>query len=73
MLGDFIASVNPKAAVPYHQEKFSMSDLNSIAEQCAKRGRLKGTTTSFVSPETHKWYRFAKDSSNNVTVTSIEK
>lgn len=50
-----------------------MSNLNSIAEQCAKRGSLKGTTTVFVSPETHKWYRFAKDSSNNVTVTSIEK
>ncbi|WP_234117353.1 MBL fold metallo-hydrolase [Clostridium hydrogenum] len=73
MLGDFIASVNPKAAVPYHQEKFSMSDLNSIAEQCAERGNLKGTTTSFVSPETHKWYRFTKDSSNNVTVTSVRQ
>ncbi|AGF58166.1 hypothetical protein B0P06_003522 [Clostridium saccharoperbutylacetonicum] len=73
MLGDFIASVNPKAAVPYHQEKFSMDDLNSIGKQCAERGNLKGTATSFVSPKTHKWYRFAKDPSNNVIVTSVEK
>lgn len=73
MLGDFIASVNPKIAIPYHQEKFSMTDLNSIGEQCAERANLKGTVTDFVAPETHKWYCFSKDVYGNVNVTSVEK
>lgn len=73
MLGDFIASINPKMAVPYHQEKFKMEDLHSIGQQSAERGNLKGTTTGFVTPETHKWYRFTKDASGNVSVTSVNK
>ncbi|OAA90729.1 MBL fold metallo-hydrolase [Clostridium ljungdahlii] len=73
MLGDFIASVNPKMALPYHQEKFSMNTLYSISKQCAKRANLKGTTTGFIAPETHKWYRFSKDSYGNINVTSVKK
>lgn len=73
MLGDFIASINPKMALPYHQEKFSMDALKYIGEQCAERANLKGTTTGFVAPETHKWYRFSKDVSGNIRVTSVKK
>lgn len=73
MLGDFIATINPKMAVLYHQEKFKMDDLNSIGAQCAERGNLVGTSTGFVAPETHKWYLFTKDSSGKVSVTSVNK
>ena len=72
-MGEWIASVKAKTALPEHQQHFSYSELDAMGDKFADICNQKGVGTSFLTPETGIWYGYTKDKDGNVGVYLLGK
>lgn len=67
-MGEWIASIKGKTALPEHQQHFSYSELDAMGDKFADICNAKGVGTSFLTPQTGIWYGYTKDKDGNVGV-----
>lgn len=72
-MGEFIASVKGKAALPEHQQHFSYEELDAMAARFSDVCNEKGVGTAFMTPETGVWYGYSKDEQGNVSICLVEE
>lgn len=72
-MGEWIASVKGKAALPEHQQHFSYEELDAMGEKFSAICNEKGVSTAFLTPETGVWYGYSKDAEGNVQVCLVEE
>lgn len=72
-MGDWIASVKSRAALPEHQQHFSYDELDAMSEEFSRICNEKGVGTAFLTPETGVWYGYMKDDAGNVSVCLVEE
>ncbi|MDO5377672.1 MAG: MBL fold metallo-hydrolase [Clostridia bacterium] len=72
-MGEWIASVKGRAALPEHQQHFSYDELDAMAEKFSDICNEKNVGTSFLTPETGVWYGYMKDAEGNVSVCLVDE
>ena len=70
-MGEFIASVKAKAALPEHQQHFSYNELDLMADKFSDICNDRGVGTHFLTPETGVWYGYWKDENGTVKVCRV--
>lgn len=70
-MGEWIASVKGRTALPEHQQHFSYDELDAMAEKFSDICNDKGVGTHFLTPETGVWYGYSKDADGNVEVCLV--
>lgn len=71
-MGNWIASVQAKAALPEHQQHFSYDELDSMATAFAENCNAQQVGTQFLTPETGVWYGYVKNGDGSVSVCQLE-
>ncbi|MED9821948.1 MAG: MBL fold metallo-hydrolase [Christensenellales bacterium] len=71
-MGEFIASVKAKAALPEHQQHFSYNELDLMADEFSAVCNAHGVGTHFLTPETGIWYGYTKDAHGGVHICRVE-
>ena len=72
-MGEWIASVKGRTALPEHQQHFSYDELDAMAEKFSDICNDNGVGTHFLTPETGVWYGYSKDADGNVEVCLVEE
>lgn len=72
-MGEWIASVKCRTAIPEHQQHFSYDELDAIASEFSDICNAQSVGTSFLTPETGVWYGFSKDMDGNVSICLVEE
>ncbi|WP_051689493.1 MBL fold metallo-hydrolase [Pelobacter seleniigenes] len=63
LIAGYVASINPRVAIPGHHEKFSVDLMDKFTSDLADL--VPGT--NFPNPETHVWYKLSKRPSGKVS------
>lgn len=72
-MGEWIASVKGRTALPEHQQHFSYDELDAMAEKFSDICNDQGVGTSFLTPEVAVWYGYVKDADGNVSVCLVDE
>lgn len=72
-MGEWIASIKGKTALPEHQQHFTYSELDAMGDKFAEVCNQRGVGTSFLTPETGIWFGYTKDENGTVRVYRLGK